>query len=739
MNPLHLTASNYRTFECLDVDLPTGCVAVAGENGAGKSSILNAIDVALFAEKGELAPLLTTGEDELEICLEFEHAGELYRVRRRYSAHGRGKTTLDLEKADGSVSAIVGMGECWRPLTRETAAATQEAIGELLGLSRATFRSSSFLAQGDGAAWTEATAGERKAVLAEILGLSKWDELLQLARAELRTAENEIAASVLQIGRLDELAAGRPAAEQALTVYRSKLATAGDELAVAERQLEKAVEAKAANAANVELVRSAEQALAAAALEHGRVGEELTAAVAAASKLDDLRIELGEVAADAAQVETLEERLAELRELDARAQDAVRAKTAALAHADELERDVARVESDRDRRCKEAIALEEKAAALRQPAAHVETCEVCQQDLGADARKTSADTYQERATAIETALYSEAPAHAAATVAAIAAREAAEAIAVPEVVDLAPVEQQLRAARTAVTRRAELTALIAGLEETAGRKVTLEQAHVDATARADSCSAEVARARAAAGDDQVLEHAVLTARAHVTAARSAVDEHTASATRTEALLEQIAAGERELAGLRVGVAGVQERVDVLKLAERAYGRDGIPALIVESAAIPQLELEANRILGELGGKTADCRVELRTQRALKTSDQLRETLDIVIVTPTGERVYETFSGGEKTRLNLALRIALARLLAHRRGAESRLLAIDEPEGLDQAGMQALAAVLQGVAGDFDRTYLVSHQSELATAFDQTIRVVKNGDRSRIDDSGELAA
>jgi hypothetical protein len=52
----------------------------------------------------------------------------------------------------------------------------------------------------------------------------------------------------------------------------------------------------------------------------------------------------------------------------------------------------------------------------------------------------------------------------------------------------------------------------------------------------------------------------------------------------------------------------------LKLAEKAYGRDGIPALIVENAAIPQLELEANRILGELGGATAGCRVELRTQR-----------------------------------------------------------------------------------------------------------------------------
>jgi DNA repair exonuclease SbcCD ATPase subunit len=132
------------------------------------------------------------------------------------------------------------------------------------------------------------------------------------------------------------------------------------------------------------------------------------------------------------------------------------------------------------------------------------------------------------------------------------------------------------------------------------------------------------------------------------------------------------------------------RLDLLKLAERAYGRDGIPALIVENAAIPQIETEANRILDELGGHRY-CRIELRTQRALKTSRAPRDARHRHPHTDAGERPYETFSGGERTRLNLALRIALARLLAHRRGAESRLLAIDEPEFLDEPLVTALIA------------------------------------------------
>jgi DNA repair exonuclease SbcCD ATPase subunit len=108
MNPRRVTASNYRTFERLDLDLATGTSVIVGENGAGKSSIVNLIDVALFAGRGELAPLVTLGETSMEVVLEFEHDGELYRVRR---CHRGGKTTVDLERnslRDAATSTAAG-------------------------------------------------------------------------------------------------------------------------------------------------------------------------------------------------------------------------------------------------------------------------------------------------------------------------------------------------------------------------------------------------------------------------------------------------------------------------------------------------------------------------------------------------------------------------------------------------------------------------------------------------------
>ncbi len=204
-------------------------------------------------------------------------------------------------------------------------------------------------------------------------------------------------------------------------------------------------------------------------------------------------------------------------------------------------------------------------------------------------------------------------------------------------------------------------------------------------------------------------------------------------------LERYAALDTQIIEQREGIKTAQGELDLCVALERAYGRDGIPALIVENAAIPQIEAEANRILVELG--TA-YRVELQTQRALKSGDGLRDTLDIVVHAENGARPYETFSGGERTRLNLALRIALARLLAHRRGAEVRCLCIDEPDGLDEAGMAALATVLTGLAGDFDRILLVSHHPSLRDAFEQSLEVVKDGAVSRVvgsDDREAVAA
>ena len=225
-------------------------------------------------------------------------------------------------------------------------------------------------------------------------------------------------------------------------------------------------------------------------------------------------------------------------------------------------------------------------------------------------------------------------------------------------------------------------------------------------------------------DLDALRRAERAAGYRVEAAKTARDE----LTRGETVLERIAAAESALAECANARNKLASELDLCTALERAYGRDGIPALIVENAAIPAIEDEANRILGELH---TDYRVELRTQRELKSGDGLADTLDVIILTGLGERPYESFSGGERSRINVALRIALARLLAHRGGAESRALLLDEIEYLDDEGLAALAEILRGLQGEFETILIVSHAAGLRDAFDQVIEIRKDGGYSEV--------
>jgi exonuclease SbcC len=142
--------------------------------------------------------------------------------------------------------------------------------------------------------------------------------------------------------------------------------------------------------------------------------------------------------------------------------------------------------------------------------------------------------------------------------------------------------------------------------------------------------------------------------------------------------------------------------------------------VLENRAIPLLEAKANEALAKLGGKTASARIELRTQREKKDGAGLVEALDIVVCTAEGyERRYESWSGGEQMRLDVAIRLGLLALS----GAEMGILILDEPGNLDESGKADLIALLDSVlALGIERVLLVSHDPDLREAFDQVIEI-----------------
>jgi DNA repair protein SbcC/Rad50 len=176
---------------------------------------------------------------------------------------------------------------------------------------------------------------------------------------------------------------------------------------------------------------------------------------------------------------------------------------------------------------------------------------------------------------------------------------------------------------------------------------------------------------------------------------------------------------------------ITRRIGRLKMLERAFGKDGVPALLIEQA-LPEIEERANLILDQLtaGGMS----VRFTTQRDYKdkSREDKKETLDILISDAAGIREYELFSGGEAFRVNFAIRLALSRYLAQRAGARLQTLVIDEGFGSQDAdGRQRLLQAINLVQHDFKKVLIITHLEEMKEAFPARIEVEKFPNGSRV--------
>ena len=92
---------------------------------------------------------------------------------------------------------------------------------------------------------------------------------------------------------------------------------------------------------------------------------------------------------------------------------------------------------------------------------------------------------------------------------------------------------------------------------------------------------------------------------------------------------------------------VAEQIGIYSELYDAFGKQGVPAMIIE-AAVPEIENTTNELLGKMTYGRMNVRFD--TQKALKSGDT-KETLDIKIADDLGTRNYELYSGGESFRVN----------------------------------------------------------------------------------------
>ena len=172
------------------------------------------------------------------------------------------------------------------------------------------------------------------------------------------------------------------------------------------------------------------------------------------------------------------------------------------------------------------------------------------------------------------------------------------------------------------------------------------------------------------------------------------------------------------------------RVGQYKQIERAFGKDGVPALLIEQM-LPQIEAKANEILERLSDGMMSVRFVTQARFKDKHREDMKETLEIQISDSAGVRDYELYSGGEAFRVNFAIRLALSEVLAQRAGARLQTLVIDEGFGSQDAlGRQRLVEAINLVRQDFAKILVITHIDELKDAFPTRIEVEK-GERGSV--------
>lgn len=187
MIPIRLEMKNFLSYGDAVIPLDfTGMhlACLSGENGNGKSAILDAITWALWGEaRGSADELIRLGTDEMRVVFDFEINNDTYRVIK-----GRSK------RSSGNIWElyIVDADSGYRPITGQGIKDTAVKIRRILRMDYKTFVNSAYIQQGRADEFTKQSVGDRKKILADILDLSRYDALEQKAKERRNEADQKV-------------------------------------------------------------------------------------------------------------------------------------------------------------------------------------------------------------------------------------------------------------------------------------------------------------------------------------------------------------------------------------------------------------------------------------------------------------------------------------------------------------------------------------------------------------------
>lgn len=746
-------------------------VVISGHNGAGKSTLIS--EALLFAFFGEsrhgrrrLDELVRRGAEleGVEVSVTFEASGRTWRVdRRRVEGIGSARLWVDgtilvdgTSAVDAEITKLLGMDAAG---FRLAVLARQKELDGLTSLDRSTRRRVlGRLLRIDAVGRASARANDEYLRAAEILNAFGAAPDLEALAAELEAARGAAQAAhrarddaQSEVARLEAAAAQTADADRRASEAEARAAAAAaaaqEAASTAAEITERAAAARAAHRALGDPqppARSSQDVDA----QRARIAATLEGAEAARRAAEDRRVLERDLAEACAARDELVARLEELVDVDERLASARElakgARAVAAAARDELE------VAAKGRAVAEAALRDAQRRLAEFSEVGEGVCERCGSTLDAEHLAVHADELSDAALAahgrLEEAKAAEEAARAAfddADRAFQASVESGRAVAAEaEERDRARTEMERVNSRIKVleSRLAAPAPVVPDTDQLTSELASLD-AEVEAARAAEAAVTEAARAAALA---ERLESEAAAARRRADELADAAEAAAvpaevleARARNAEVVAALVEARERladarEAAATADGAVTEAERrlAEATEASERRAERETRARLAAHTKVLlrdcherlseglrPALEVSATQLLARLS--------EGRFPAVRVTGDY-----DIMVSDDGEFRSLGELSGGEVDLVALAVRLALAQVVAERRGSDALgLLVLDEVFGSQDASRRsAILSALRELRTIYGQIFLISHVGGLEDAADRVVDLQLNDER-----------
>ncbi len=169
-----LTLNNFKSHENTVIKFNKGISVIVGENGAGKSTILEAISFALFKQHTakKIDDLVRNNANSMYVELEFISNGREYRIIRSKKSMLKSSIYKKTSKDGGYVHICTGDKE------------VANEIRQILDIDSDLFLNAIYVRQGEIADLIDKTSAEKKNLIAKLLGIDSlekaWKNLLPI-------------------------------------------------------------------------------------------------------------------------------------------------------------------------------------------------------------------------------------------------------------------------------------------------------------------------------------------------------------------------------------------------------------------------------------------------------------------------------------------------------------------------------------------------------------------------------